>query len=301
MANVQLQTPKNFDLRNPDGWPSWKKRFEQFRVASGLSETDEARQISTLLYCIGPEAENVLDSTNITTSQRKKYDTVVAKLDSFFQIRKNTIFEWAKFNRRCQGENETAEQFIAALFALADNCDYGNLRDELIRDRLVVGIRDTTISERLQTDADLTLDKAMKAVRQREAIRVQQAVLHKVETPNDTPDKLDSVKMNVKSKQLYRKAKSDGKPCSRCGKGYHSRDKCPAKDATCHKCQKRGHFSSQCFSKRIATQHSVDITDSLDATHSGADTTTFLDVVQTENKTAWMATIQLNQQQITLN
>ena len=170
MANVQLQAPKSFDFKNPDSWPSWKKRFEQFRVASGLSETEEARQISMLLYCIGPEAESVLDSTNITTSQRKKYDSVVAKLDSFFQVRKNTIFERAKFNRRCQGEDETAEQFITALFALAENCNYGDLRDELIRDRLVVGIRDTALSERLQTDADLTLDKAMKAVRQREAI-----------------------------------------------------------------------------------------------------------------------------------
>ena len=122
MANVQLQPPEKFDLKNPDGWPAWKRRFEQFRVASGLSETDESRQISMLLYCIGPEVESVLDSTNITTGQRKKYDSVIAKLDAFFQVR-NTIFERARFNRRCQGEDETAEEFITALFALAENCN----------------------------------------------------------------------------------------------------------------------------------------------------------------------------------
>lgn len=170
MANVQLQPPESFDLKNPDSWPSWKKWFEQFCVASGLSETEETRQISMLLYCIGPKAENLLDSTNTTTSQRKKYDTVIAKLDSFFHVRKNTIFERAIFNHCCQGEDETAEQFIIALFAIAENCNYGDLREELIQDRLVVGIRDTALSEHLQTDADLTLDKAMRAVRQREAI-----------------------------------------------------------------------------------------------------------------------------------
>ena len=119
-----------------------------------------------LLYCIGPEAESVLDPTNVMEEERKKYSTVLAKFDSFFKVRKNTIFEWAKFNRRCQQEGETAEQFIAALFDLAENCDYGNLKDELIRNRLIVGIVDSSLSERLQMDSELTLAKAMTAIRQ---------------------------------------------------------------------------------------------------------------------------------------
>ena len=43
----------------------------------------------------------------------------------------------------------------------------------MFRDRIVVGIRDSGLSERLQMDPDLTLDKAMKAVRQREAVKEQ--------------------------------------------------------------------------------------------------------------------------------
>ena len=81
-------------------------------------------------------------------------------------------------------------------------------------------------------------------------------MLHKNQAANDNPDKLDSVKTKVKSKQLNRKVtvgKPDVKSCERYGKGYHDQDKCPAKDVTCHKCQKRGHFSSQCFSKRTVT------------------------------------------------
>ena len=45
------------------------------------------------------------------------------------------------------------------------------------------------------------------------------------------------------------------------------------------------------FSKRTATQHSVDTTDSLDATKSIADTATFLDVVQTGNNAVWTSLI----------
>ena len=36
-----------------------------------------------------------------------------------------------------------------ALYNLAANCDYGALESKMIRDRLVVGIRDSSLSEQL--------------------------------------------------------------------------------------------------------------------------------------------------------
>ena len=55
--------------------------------------------------------------------------------------------------------------------------NFGNLREELIRDRLVVGILDKQLSEKLQLDVDLTLEKAIIRARQKETIRKQQTVL----------------------------------------------------------------------------------------------------------------------------
>ncbi len=69
---MQLKVPELFDFKQPDNWPKWKKCFEQFRVASGLSKEDEPRQVSTLLYCLGEEADNILTSTNIKNDDRKK-------------------------------------------------------------------------------------------------------------------------------------------------------------------------------------------------------------------------------------
>ena len=33
---------------------------------------------------------------------------------------------------------------------------------------------------------------------------------------------------------------------------HKQEDTCPAKTATCNKCKRRGHYSSQCFSKTVA-------------------------------------------------
>lgn len=37
--------------------------------------------------------------------------------------------------------------------------------------------------------------------------------------------------------------------CRNCGWGPHSREQCPARNATCHYCQKVGHLAKVCFSK----------------------------------------------------
>ena len=55
---------------------------------SGLKSADETRQVSTLLYCMGKEAEDVLTSTGISDEDRKRYDAVMSKFDGFFKVRK---------------------------------------------------------------------------------------------------------------------------------------------------------------------------------------------------------------------
>ena len=89
---------------------------------------------------MGEEAEDVLTSTNITTEERKDYETV---LDEYFKVRKNVIFERARFNCRNQLKGESAEQYIIDLYRLAETCgcEYGDMTSQMIRNRLVVGIK----------------------------------------------------------------------------------------------------------------------------------------------------------------
>ena len=173
MANISLEAPAHFNFSRPEDWTKWKRRFNQYCITSDLAEEGEVCQISTLLYCMGNDADTILTSTNISRDDRKKYDRVVAKPNDFFKVQANVIYERAKFNHRDQKEGESIEQYISVLYELVESCEYGELRDKMLRDRIVVGIRDFSLFERLQMDANLTLDKAKRTVHQKEAVHKQ--------------------------------------------------------------------------------------------------------------------------------
>ena len=78
---------------------------------------------------------------------------------------------------RVQEEGESVDSFITDLYTLAEFCVFGDLHDELIRGRIVVGIRDKNLSERLQLESELTLSKAINAVRQKEVVKKQQNLM----------------------------------------------------------------------------------------------------------------------------
>ena len=140
------------------------------------------------------------------------------------------------------------------LYTLARNCNYGEFTSEMIRDRLVTGIRDKTLSEKLQLDPGLTLEQAKKLVCRREAVHEQQQALNKhLEALDEdftgltTSTTMNEIRGNQGRKQRHQKW------CSRCGQGQHPWERCPARDAECYKSHKKGHFSSQCLTKRVAT------------------------------------------------
>lgn len=95
MANLCLMQPEPFD---PDEWPKWKCRFQQFSEASRLDTESQSQQVSTVLYCMGEDAKDILISMNITEDQRKLYPAVVHQFDASFQVKIDMILERAKFN-----------------------------------------------------------------------------------------------------------------------------------------------------------------------------------------------------------
>ena len=257
-ATYQVSPPEPFTFSRPEEWTRWISRFERFRLASGLDKKSTEAQANTLIYSMGAQADDILRSFSLSEEDKRKYSVVKAKFDSHFVKRRSIIFERAKFNMRKQEDGEPVDAFITALYTLAEHCGYGALHEEMIRDRLVVGLRNAKLSEKLQLDAELTLEKAVTQVRQAEAIRLQQPLLRgeAVGKPDTPVGVVQRGKPGAKGKQSHQARHKAGasthsypKACSRCGKSPpHDRQHCPAKDAICRKCAKRGHFQAVCRS-----------------------------------------------------
>ncbi len=205
---------------------------------------------------MGDEADDILSTFRLSEEDGKKYDTVVGKFQGYFVKRRNTLFEREKFNQRKQEEGEPVDDFIVDLYCLAEHCGHKSLHNEIIRDRLVVGLRNPSLSEKLQMDADLTLEKAVSAARQTESIKPQQTLLRNPSQEGKPVIAVDTVeKQRIPYRSQKRKLKQTApthqklKCCTRCGRPpTHNREQYPAKEATCHKCGKTGHFQTACRS-----------------------------------------------------
>ena len=147
------------------------------------------------------------------------------------------IYERYIFNSCKQENSESTDSYLARLCKLAATCDYGALLDEMLRDRIVIGVTDNQIHARLLRESKLTLQKALEICRSSE-----QANLHLQQM-----DPGSEATNYVRGKQGKNKP---GKPrqksekstyicnCLFCGNS-HDRGRCPAYGVTCTKCHKK--------------------------------------------------------------
>ena len=177
-----------------------------------------------------------------------------------------------------------------------EHCKYGDLQDELVRDRIVVGLSDSKLSEKLQLTTGITLDAAVTQARQSESVKMQQKVVRD-EMNIDRLHSRPSISRQYSQRRkpsVTSKQPSSSQHCGRCGKAPpHPRDKCPAKDIVCHKCNLKGHYARYCKTKRKIDEITLESGETTDTTSTEA--VEFLDSVDAvASGTPWVIQVQLN-------
>ena len=139
-----------------------------------------------------------------------------------------------------------------------------------MRDRLVLGVLDTELSEKLQLKPDLTLESAVQEARQYEPVKSQLS-----EQRQSSVDALQG-RRGGGSDQRNRRGGGAGSAhrggsshiqgrggstqgggkqqeaiCSRCGR-QHYRQVCPAQGKKCKKCGRNNHFAAVCRTKIVS-------------------------------------------------
>ena len=270
---LKLSPPERFDFSKPLDWPDWKQNFLRFRLATKLHKEDGDVQVSALVYTMGREAEHVYKSFTLAEGDEKKFDVILAKFDEHFVPKRNVIHKRARFHQRNQRQGETVESFVRNLYEITEHCDFTTSRDQQIRDRIVIGILDKNVSQKLQLKADLTLEAAIQIARQSEMVKSQitdqnSLAVKNLEEVQGQKKPVPSRPRRGKAKKAESFQKQSQKKCGRCGLNHLKPEHCLAKDKKCLKCQKVGHFAAVCRSKLV---NEVQRDDGVVAKGSGVD------------------------------
>ena len=178
---------------------------------------------------------------------------VCKKFEELCQGAKNVIYERLVFNQRSQKEGERIDNFVSDLKRLALTCEFGTLKDSLIRDRIVGGILSDELRGELLKKPDLTLQAAHDYCRTYEASESQKM---KFSLPSNNSDHTASDIHNVKGSKSQTLRRNDPL-CKVCGlrHSFSHPSKCPALKQECRKCKKVGHFARMCKSSPVSTSN----------------------------------------------
>lgn len=248
-----------FDDAN-DKWTSYVIRIESYFEANGI--VDDAKKRALLVSALGTKTIDVLSGRCAPRKVNQlSYEETVKFLEEFFAPKPNEIAESFKFFSRIQKEDESAQRFILELRSLADRCNFGEMLDRMLRDRIVCGIRSVETQRALLARPKLTLQEAENIVLAAEAAGLD-AKLMKAPDVKVEPElhKLASERRHKSSWKSTKERHGPSKACDRCGSQEHSEATCTFKNAKCFQCGRKGHLAALCRSTGKRKQKTFAIT-----------------------------------------
>ena len=195
-------------------------------------------------FTYAPAVPGVGDDPGVEAESRNDPQCLIKKFEEICEPRKNIIMERHVFNTRFQQQNEDTQKFIADLRTLSATCEYGQLRDDFVRDRIVCGIADDKVRFSLLKESTLTFEKAVEICMLNERSKAHTERFKTAET-HEIRGQSNHRHRTRRQQKGGDQRHSKNKTCDKCGY-EHRYDYCPAKGQQCKKCKEWNHFKSQC-------------------------------------------------------
>ena len=156
----------SFEGNVAENWQRFKQKYEIFVVASGYEKKSNKEKCCMLLNLAGGQAIEVYNTFTYDEKEEQDNPAVfIEKFEAYCSPKRNITYERHLFNTHMQSVNETIDAHVTELRLQAKKCEFGALCNELIRDRIIVGIRDDAVRSRLLCEAELDLPKAVDICR----------------------------------------------------------------------------------------------------------------------------------------
>ena len=257
MASAAIPVPDPMVLKGDvaSNWSYFRKSFVNYSVATGLNERTKAVQMATLWSVLGKRCNHILDHLRMTEAERDDPTSSLNALEAYFKPKVNPVYERYIFGTAVQRSDETVAAYITRLHGLASSCGYAALEEELIRDRIVIGVRDEALRMRLLRIKDLTLDDAVNLCRTTETAAQQFQTISNPEAASFNNPEDASVYFSRPGRGSWSSRRTDRrgeqkkviKAFKYCGRTHaYDRNACPAYGQTCNKCQGQNHFAKVC-------------------------------------------------------
>ncbi|XP_058448606.1 uncharacterized protein K02A2.6-like [Malaya genurostris] len=222
----------------------WKDEFETYLIASGVEQLDERIKVATFKSALGSEARRIFNLWPLQEQQRNTVLACMESLSMYMVPRKNIKLARYEFYQCRQepgddnSEPESMTKFINRTRELIKDCNFGEMENEMLRDKIITGIRDLSLKKRFIEQQDLTAEQVIEQCRTEEVTRAEMTRNQWIESQQHTVNKITE-------------GKNCNKRCSFCSKAYH-RDlsECPARGATCHFCGLKNHYEIACKKKK---------------------------------------------------
>lgn len=140
----------------------WAERLEYLFLINLVPQEHRKAYLATLG---GPivysELKLLYPNTDLETIA---YKDMIGKLKARFDKVAPDIIQRLTFNNRVQQRDETVEDFVLAVKLQAEFCTFGDYKSIAIRDRIIAGIKDKALQQRLLNEENLTLSTAEKII-----------------------------------------------------------------------------------------------------------------------------------------
>ena len=232
-------------------WGFFRQQFEDYEVATGLDEQTSKVRLASLRSVMGKECLQIFLNLHMMPEQREDVTACLDAIEAYFKPQKNVVYERFLFNSCTQESDESFDAFLHKIRKLAATCNFGSLTDEMIRDRIVIGVKDMGLKGRLLREHGLSLVKAIDLSKASEMAKEQLQRLGQGD--RETSKEVNFVKRTQRHKA---KAKTKPKPppqqCKYCGnkKTHKKKEDCPAYGQEFRSCHKKNHFATVCTSKK---------------------------------------------------